>query len=160
MKHFKYKYKICACRLPDLASSLLTRIVCWKPWQTVWTHNITCTHRLSVLIWVQTIWYSDCIPERIFRKSWFWKKFNRQQKKMQIYPAWKELGFQRINQWVGHSLNKCAKPFFSRINAVVTTALILRHSGAIEWWLLSSADKLCKQFGPRSGVKFFETLIE
>ena len=25
------------------------------------------------LIWIQSVWHSNCIPERIFWKSWFWK---------------------------------------------------------------------------------------
>ena len=28
--------------------------------------------KMSVLIWIQN-WHFDCIPERIFQKSWFWK---------------------------------------------------------------------------------------
>ena len=31
------------------------------------------------LIWIQTVWHSDGIPERIFPNCWFWKK-SRQQK--------------------------------------------------------------------------------
>ena len=34
---------------------------------------------------------SDGIPERIFRKSWFWKKFADDKKNMKNYPAGKEL---------------------------------------------------------------------
>ena len=26
------------------------------------------------LIWIQSVWHSDGIPERFFRKSWFWNK--------------------------------------------------------------------------------------
>ena len=29
---------------------------------------------MSGLIWIQTVWHSDGISERIFQKSWFWKK--------------------------------------------------------------------------------------
>ena len=28
---------------------------------------------MSVLIWIQTVWHSDSVPERIFWKSLFWK---------------------------------------------------------------------------------------
>ena len=29
---------------------------------------------MSGLIWIQTVWHSEGIPENLFRKSWFWKK--------------------------------------------------------------------------------------
>ena len=29
--------------------------------------------KMSGLIWIQTVWHSDCIPERTFLKSLFWK---------------------------------------------------------------------------------------
>ena len=32
------------------------------------------TQETPSLAWIQTVWYSDGIPERIFRKSWFWTK--------------------------------------------------------------------------------------
>ena len=35
--------------------------------QTVWTQ--ICTNRMWVPIWIQTIWHSDSVPERIFWKS-------------------------------------------------------------------------------------------
>ena len=28
---------------------------------------------MSGLIWIQSVWNSDGIPEIIFQKSWFWK---------------------------------------------------------------------------------------
>ena len=29
---------------------------------------------INNLIWIQTVWHFDGIPERNFRKGWFWKK--------------------------------------------------------------------------------------
>ena len=40
---------------------------------------------MSGLIWIQTVWHSDGIPERIFRKSWFWKK-SADDKKHKQFP--------------------------------------------------------------------------
>ena len=40
--------------------------------QTVWT-QIRPDNILG-LIWIQDVWHSDIIPERIFWKSYFWKK--------------------------------------------------------------------------------------
>ena len=58
------------------------RVTKYNLLQTVWTqirHDET-----SGLIWIQTVWNSDGISERNFRKSLFWKKnINRWQK------AWK-----------------------------------------------------------------------
>ena len=50
--------------------------------QTVWT-QIRSDKTLG-LIWVQTVWHSDDIPERIFQKNLILKKFSRQQKSMKI----------------------------------------------------------------------------
>ena len=36
---------------------------------------------MSGVKWIQTVWHFIGIPERIFRKSWFWKKISKQQKK-------------------------------------------------------------------------------
>ena len=30
--------------------------------------------KTSVLIWIQTVWHSDSVPERFFFLSYFWKK--------------------------------------------------------------------------------------
>ena len=46
-------------------------VVCWKYLQTAWTQ--IRPDILSGLIWIQTLWRSDGIPERIFRKVSFWK---------------------------------------------------------------------------------------
>ena len=43
------------------------------------------------LIWIQSIWHSDGIPERIFRKSWFWKQSADDKKSMKNFPGGKEL---------------------------------------------------------------------
>ena len=51
--------------------TLPTSVVCWCPLQTVWTQ--IGPYITSGLIWIQNVWHSDGIPERIFRKRWFWK---------------------------------------------------------------------------------------
>ena len=42
---------------------------------------------MSGLIRIQTAWHPDVIPERIFRKNQFWKKWADDKKGMQNYPA-------------------------------------------------------------------------
>ena len=39
----------------------------------------------------ESFWHSDGIPERIFQKSWFWKKSTEDKKSMKNYPGGKEL---------------------------------------------------------------------
>ena len=46
---------------------------------------------MSGLFWIQTVWHSDNIPERIFQKHPFWKKISRRQKRMQNFPIGKVL---------------------------------------------------------------------
>ena len=36
---------------------------------------------MSGLIWIQTVWHPDGVPERIFWKRWFWKKISADDKK-------------------------------------------------------------------------------
>ena len=45
---------------------------CRLPLQKVW--NQIRPDKTSGLIWIQTVWHSGGIPERSFRKKWFWKK--------------------------------------------------------------------------------------
>ena len=63
----------------DLFNLLPTSVVCWKLLQTVWTQ--IRPDKLSCLVWTQTVFDTDCIPEIIFLKSWFWKKISRRQNK-------------------------------------------------------------------------------
>ena len=65
-----------------------TCVVCWQPLQTVCTQirpDIT-----SGLIWIQTVWQSDGIPEWIFQKSWTRKK-SADDKKHANFPVGKGL---------------------------------------------------------------------
>ena len=39
----------------------------------------TQIHKMLVLIWIQTVWHSDGVPERFFWKSSFWKVSRQQQ---------------------------------------------------------------------------------
>ena len=72
-----------------LTLSLLaaTFVVCRSPLQTVWTQIRTV--KMSVLIWIQTVWHSDSVPERIFWKSQFWKN-SADDNWMKNYPACNE----------------------------------------------------------------------
>ena len=45
----------------------VTFVICRLPLQTVWIQ--IRTNKMSVLIWIQTIWHSDSVPEIIFWKS-------------------------------------------------------------------------------------------
>ena len=62
-----------------------TFAICWQPLQVVWTQ--IRTDIMSVLIWIQTVWHSDSVPE----KKWFWKKSADDNKSMKHYPTCKEL---------------------------------------------------------------------
>ena len=63
---------------------LVTVILCLRPKRcllitfikTVWTQ--TRPDKMSGLIWIQTVWHSDCNPERIFEKLDFEKISRRQ----------------------------------------------------------------------------------
>ena len=48
--------------------------------------------KMSDLIWIQTVWHSDGIPERFFWKSRFFKK-NPQTTKKACKPAYKEFNY-------------------------------------------------------------------
>ena len=46
---------------------------------------------MSGLIWIQSVCHSDGIPERVFQKSWFWKKSADEKKKRKNSPGGNEL---------------------------------------------------------------------
>ena len=71
--------------LVDMVNSVLLVSSADTPLQTVWTQ--IRTDRVLVLIWIQTVWHSDGILERIFRKSWFWKKPVDDKKKQEKSPS-------------------------------------------------------------------------
>ena len=52
--------------------------------------------KMSGMIWIQTVWLSIGIPERIFQKKLILKKISRQQKSMKNYPGGKVLIKYRI----------------------------------------------------------------
>ena len=51
---------------------MVTYVICWKPLQTVW--NQIRPDKMSGLIWIQTVWHFDGIPERFFLKKLIVKK--------------------------------------------------------------------------------------
>ena len=55
--------------LRNISSFLASRdfVVCWLTLQKVWTK--IRTDRMLVLIWIQTIWHFDSVPESNFEKS-------------------------------------------------------------------------------------------
>ena len=67
-------------------------VVCWWPLQTVWTQSRT--DQTSVLIWIQTIWHTDAVSERIFSKKLILKKVSRRQKHEKL-PS-----MQRVKIWL------------------------------------------------------------
>ena len=54
------------------------------------------------LIWIQTIWNSDGIPERSFLKGWFWKKSADDKKSCKNFPGGKEL---YSTKWITSTTN-------------------------------------------------------
>ena len=78
-------------------------VICWFPLQAVWTQ--IRTDRMSVLIWFQTVWHSDSVPERNFLKSLFWKKSADDNKSKKNFLACKELiilGILDLSFWLVH----------------------------------------------------------
>ena len=47
---------------------------------------------MSVLIWIQTFWHSDSVPERFLKKKAILKKVSRRQHKHEKLPS-----LQRVN---------------------------------------------------------------
>ena len=64
--------------------SLPSSAVCWKCFQTVWTQ--IRPDKMSGLIWIQTVWQSDGIPERFFLNINF-DKSRQTTKKHAILPS-------------------------------------------------------------------------
>ena len=65
-------------------------VVCSWPLQTDWTK--IRPDKMSGLIWIQSVWHSDGIPERIFRKVYF--ENNRQRtKKHEKFPRGQRVNF-------------------------------------------------------------------
>ena len=74
--------------LLTLSLLVATFVICWYPLQTVWTqirpNKMLCLIiqmfgliiKMLGLIWIQTVWHSDAIPER-----YFWKKLIKKKKK-------------------------------------------------------------------------------
>ena len=60
-------------------------VFCWWFLQTVW--NKIRPDRMSGLIWIQAVWHSDVIPEKIFWKKWCWKMSADEKKVMKNYLA-------------------------------------------------------------------------
>ena len=56
--------------------------------QFVWTQ--ISPDKSSALFWIQTVWHSDGIPERIVRKGWFLKKISTRQNYMKKFQGGKE----------------------------------------------------------------------
>ena len=54
---------------------------------------------MSGLIWIQTVWHLDGISERIFQKSWFWKKSaDNVLQAYAKYPEGKEFNKTKVTQ--------------------------------------------------------------
>ena len=86
---FKYFSSLCKpCIYIWIVQSLwqvVTFVICWKPFQTVW--NQIRTDRMSVLIWILTVWHSNSVHERIFSKKLILKKVSRRQQKHERLPS-------------------------------------------------------------------------
>ena len=59
------------------------------PLQRVWTQ--ISTNRMWFLIWIQTIWHSDKVSERIVSIFFFWKKSQQTTRKHEKLPSMKRV---------------------------------------------------------------------
>ena len=66
--------------------------------QTVWPK--TRPDRMTVLIWIKTVWHSDSDPERIFLIFYFEKKINSWQKNHEITQNAKSLSHNVHPKWL------------------------------------------------------------
>ena len=99
-----------------------------KPLQTDWTQ--IRPNNMLALIWIQTVWHSDGIPETIFQKNLILKKISRRQKSVKnyMYPVGKRLRKQVTP--LGKTFIWILSQFFSCFNTgshVLPITYELRH---------------------------------
>ena len=83
LNRYSVSYLVSYQLLIEWASFLAaTFVVWWEPLQTVLTQI-----RTNRMIWIQTVWHSDSVPERFFLKKLILKKVSRRQQKHKTYPA-------------------------------------------------------------------------
>ena len=93
LKKLELKYNLHMLQVCDAVSFLnhlpTSAVCCWYSLQTVWKQ--IRLDKKSGLIWIQTAWHYDCIPERIFLKKFILIETGRRQKSMVHFPVGKEL---------------------------------------------------------------------
>ena len=73
-----------------------------------WSWKKQFGDKMSGLIWIQTVWHADDIPERIFLKNWFWKN-QQMQKSMQNYPVGRDKNDIDVQSSMSVSSNSIAR---------------------------------------------------
>ena len=76
----------CVTSLLTLSLLVATFVISWSPFQTVWTQIMTV--KMSVLIWIQTVWLSDSVLKQLILNK---NVSSDNNKSVKNYPACKEL---------------------------------------------------------------------
>ena len=87
-------------------NSLPISVVCWLPLQTVWTH--IKPDKTSELIWIQTVWHADGIPEIIFWKSRFSSKSTDDKRQAKL-PSRQRVKFPSDIKRILHECSSCCR---------------------------------------------------
>ena len=103
-------HKICQKPIRESRWITLYRLVSSADLQSDW--NQIRPNKMSALIWIQSVLHSDGIPERIFRKSWFWKKSVGDKKARKILQ-----GADLMNNLLSHQLFCLFCCFTSMVNS-------------------------------------------
>ena len=95
---------------------------------------------MSGLTWTQTVWHSDCIPERIFWKNWFWKISRWQrQKSRKNFARGKELSNRKPVVWHWSYIGSAKQIFWAEnCSDFLTYQLRLLKNHHIETVLLNT----------------------
>ena len=109
---------------------------------------------MSGLIWIQIVWHSDNIPERILRKSWFWKNISR----MMTKRAWKNYLVGKKITAYSNTYTKAFKNWFDRIKCcfgTLNSVYVKPDQFASDWAVYNQG----LHFSPYLSNMFFHALI-
>ena len=85
--------------------------ICWLSLQTVWIQ--IRSDKMSDLIWHQTVWQSDGISERSFRKKLIWKIFASKQNNILKLPNMHRCKWLTLRNDSSHAKNMLYRRYYS-----------------------------------------------